>query len=179
MKVLVLLVLLLSPFPVIAQQPDTAEVFRAKVKTFRNGKRYSVKHDKFRDITTISISFPSRGAAPDSVTYITQLRPSSATAHWVIWKAYNSKWQYLDSRDILALVDGNRMRLGSGLHGGEVVGVDRYSVRVREELTFRLDADQARALGEGKSVELLVGPTAFTLKDEHKEALRDLLSLTP
>lgn len=178
MKVLVLALLLFGAIPATAQPvaADPSESLKTTVKTFRNGKHYSVKYDKFRDITTVSIKF-RLGASPDSVTYLTQLNASGTATHWLIWKAYSSKWRYLDNRDLLGLVDGNRMRLGTGKHDGEVVGADRYSVRVREELTFKLDADQARALGEGKSVELLIGRTAFTLKDEHKEALRDLLSL--
>jgi hypothetical protein len=97
--------------------------------------------------------------------------PVSFFALW--FQASGQKWEFLKSRQLYALIDGERFDLGEGLHDGDV-----QRRGVSESLGFVIAAEVFKKMGTGSVVELRIGDFELTLKDEHKEAFRDLYSLS-
>lgn len=180
-----LLIVLASPFSVVAQQPplaDTTESIQAKVKKLRNGKRFRVRYDKFKDYTWISVWFATgRGGLLGGQVGCKGVSPKDAPScsYFFVVEFYSRGWRHLEEENqkLYAIIDGERLQIGLGEHDGNVSS-GRYSVSVHEEIAFKLGADMFHKLATGKSVELKIGATEFQLKDEHQEAFRDLLSLT-
>lgn len=177
-------VLLLFTFAV-PQQPDSTETLKATVKKFRNGKRFRVNYDKFRDRTWVSVWFATGskqgGLLAGEVGFKGQ-SPKDAQTHtyYFVFEAYGRNWRHLEEENqkLFAIVDGERFEL-EGEHDGNIsTGSYTHRVSVREEIAFKLDVGTFRKLATGKSVELKIGGNEFRLKDEHQEAFRDLLSLT-
>lgn len=182
MKVLVLLVLLLVPFSTTAQQSaDTTETLKAKVKKFRNSKRFVIKHDKFKDVTVVRAWFltgTGRGWFAGGFTFSGE-RPDAQ--YFFLLETSSRRWRHLDPDDqiLYALLDGERLNLGTGDHDGTIsIGAITRNVSVNEQIVFPLSADTFRKMANSKSAELKIGSMEFRLKDEHQEAFRDLLSLS-
>lgn len=180
MKVLVLLVLLLAPFPIIAQQPSNTETLKTKVKKFRNSKRFVIKHDKFKDVTVVKAWFltgTGRGWFAGGFTFSGE-RPAQ---YFFLLETSGRRWRHLDpdNQILYALLDGERLNLGTGDHDGNIsIGAITRNVSVNEQIIFPLSADTFSKMANSKSAELKIGSMEFRLKDEHQEAFRDLLSLT-
>lgn len=160
------------------------DTIKSKVKTFRNGKRFTVNYDKFKDRTWVSVWFATGdtrrgGLLRGQITFEGEV-PTGKVTYFFIVESYSANWRYLDEsdRELYAIIDGERFRFGTGERDGNV-STGRYtrSVSVHEQISFRLDEDTFTKLANGKSVELKIGPIEFKLKDEHQEAFRDLISL--
>ena len=96
----------------------------------------------------------------------------SAEDFYLVFSARGKDWRFLRSRDLYAIVDGERMELGEGERDSDVkLG------SVSEMLIYRLSPDQFYKIATGHSVDLKIGRLERSLKDEHLEAFRDLYSL--
>lgn len=178
MKSLILALLLLLPLT----PPQDLE---AKIKTFRNHKRFSVSYDKFKDESWVDVGpfvvgGDMRYFTTGSQFYMTaRFRFAGETVskpvnNFALWfRASGRDWQFLKSRDLHALIDGERFDLGEGKHDGDV---GRRGVS--EAIGFLIPSEVFQKLANAQRAELRVGNFELTLKDEHKEAFRDLLSLS-
>jgi len=151
--------------------------------TFRNRRRFSTSYDKFKDETHVSVGPFFVGSTSSYVWSGFQLE---MTAHffskghiteqpaffYLAFRSRSKEWQFLRSRELYALVDGERLALGEGDHDGDV----RLG-GVSEWLIYQLPAEVFYKLGTARHVEIKVGDMELTLKDEHLEAFRDLYSL--
>lgn len=156
-----------------------------RIRTFRNSKRFSIEYDKFKDRTYLDVGpFYVGGTAryvmSGSSLYMTGRFMhkgeilSEAISDFVLWfRASGKEWEFLKERHLYALVESERLDLGEGLHDGDV----RYG-GVSESLGFLIPAEIFQKLGVAQSVQLRIGRSELTLKDEHKEAFRDLYSLS-
>jgi|SRR6185503_14283152 len=179
MKTLLLAILLLLIF----SPPQDLE---SKIKTFRNHKRFSVNYDKFKDESWIDVGpFVVGGDMRYFMTstqlhMTARLRYSGTTIkkpvnNFVLWfQATGKDWTFLKDRDLYALIDGERFDLGEGRHDGDV----RHYGGVSETLGFLIPAEVFQKMGKAEKTELKIGRIELTLKDEHKEAFRDLYSLS-
>jgi hypothetical protein len=183
MKLLLLALLLLLPSSLTAQDRES------KIKTFRNNKRFSVKYDKFKDQTFVKVGpFVVGGDMRYAITG-KQLYMSAGFLHrgvtldepikdfMIYFEATGKDWQFLKSRELYAIADGERFDFGEGRYDGDVRG-GFQGVGVSESLGFLVTAEAFKKLGTARKVEFRIGTFEMTLKDEHKEAFRDLLTLT-
>lgn len=174
MKLLIFALLLLTLIP----HPQDLE---SKIKTFRNNKRFSVKYDKFRDDTHLSVgpffvggtkAYIGRGFQLEMSAHIF-LQKKPAKDVYLQFTAKGRNWTFLKNSEMFVLVDGERMQYGEGDLDSEI-----RRGGVRESVVFQIPADQFLKLSQATSAELKIGNVELTLKDEHKEAFRDLLSLS-
>lgn len=182
MKPLILALLLLSLIPA----PQDLE---SKIKTFRNHKRFAVKYDRFKDRTTVDVGpfvvggdmryFVSGKQLHMTARFLyagpTIKAPVESFALW--FRATGKNWEFLKSRELYAIADGERFEIGEGRYYGEVGG-SRRGVGVSETLGFVVSASAFEKLGRAQHAELRIGDFEMKLKDEHKEAFRDLFSLS-
>lgn len=177
---LLLLLTLVCPLVMAAQSPGvTTEQLKERTKTFRNNKRFSVEYDRFKNLTHISVG-PFRvedglvsGLSVEAwFTFKGTTRPAETTTVYLTVSRYGSGWAFLDDRRLLAIIDGQRLDFGEG---------DRESsVRrggVSEALYYDMPFERFEQVANAKSVEMRIASKEFTLKDEHREAFRDLISL--
>lgn len=175
-------------FLLLLTSPLYAQGIKQKIKTFRNSKRFLVKYDKFKDRTWVQCWFATGskrgGSLSGAVSFQGEQQPKGNAAYFFILGSYSRDWRYHDddARQLYAIIDGERLRLGIGDRDGDVMSSGVFSslsgVTVHEQITFTLDAEMFARLATSKSVELKIGPIEFKLKDEHQEAFRDLISLT-
>lgn len=176
MKALILVLLL--GVPATAQDPD----LKAKIKTFRNNKRFDVEYDRFKDQTWIKVGpfavvteKPVRTLGMDaSIVFSGEKQSKPINTAFLRFAAYSREWKFLDSRSLYAIVDGERLSLGEGIRDSRI---SSYAALLKEELSFLLPLEILSRFSEAKSVELRVGYFELKLKEEHQIAFRDLLSL--
>lgn len=169
----------------MAASPAAQDKIKQKVKTFRNSKRFSVNYDKFKDQTWVTVWFAtgnSRGGLLRGAISFKGETPKDKPDYFFLFELSGSDWRYLseESRKLYAIIDGERMELGTSEHSGKVaaLGIVIRTVGVNERLAFPLDAETFSKLANSKSVELKIGSMEFRLKEEHQEAFRDLISLS-
>lgn len=166
-------------FLLLLASPLHAQGIKQKIKTFRNSKRFIVKYDKFKNRTWVSVWFATGskfgGALSGEVSFQGE-EPEGKADYFFALASYSRSWRFLDEsdRELYAIIDGERMRLGIGDRDSSIMP----GASVREDITFKLDAETFAKIANSKSVELKVGLIEFKLKDEHQEAFRDLISLT-
>lgn len=166
-------------FLLLLTSPLHAQGINQKIKTFRNSKRFIVQYDKFKNRTWVSVWFATGskfgGALSGEVSFLGE-QPEGKADYFFAVASFSGNWRYLDEsdRELYAIIDGERMRLGIGDRDSSIMP----SASVREQITFKVDAETFAKLANSKSVELKVGLIEFKLKDEHQEAFRDLISLT-
>jgi hypothetical protein len=179
MKRALALVLLLFCVAGYAQSPaPSVETLKAQIKTFKNQKRYGVRYDKFTDVTTVWFRFDLNEGGR-RLGAILKFTGGGDATRYVVYEDRGSDWQHLEHRRLYALIDGERVDLGLGERDSKVSGAGYYrgNVSVWESLTFPINADGFDQLAKGQSVELKIGRREIKLKDEHRQAFRDLLSL--
>jgi hypothetical protein len=83
-------------------------------------------------------------------------------------------------RTLYAIIDGERQELGIGIREvqderGFVAAMG--GVRKSERLSFPMERDVFARIAKAKIVEMKIAQFEFKLKDEHRQAFRDLMSL--
>lgn len=177
-----LLLVILALFPLFQTPQD-------KIKTFRNSKRFSVEYDKFKDQTMVSVGpfvvgGDMRYALTGKQMYLTAAFVYSGSAlrepvkTFILYITATGKdWQFLKSRELYALADGERFSFGEGMYDGDIKrGLS--GVGVAESLGFAVPVEAFKKLGTADKSELKIGNFEMKLKDEHKEAFRDLYGLS-
>lgn len=166
MRTIFLLLLLTIP---VYSQTD----LEARIKTFRNNDRFSVKYDKFRGETEVSIGpFSLKGIKFRMSAYF--IATDSPTKDiYIEFRSLSRDWKFLRNSELYALADGERLLLGDGSQDRELL---RYGVK--ETIQYKIPVETFAQLAKARSAELKIGNVQFRLKDEHLEAFRDLLGLT-
>jgi hypothetical protein len=171
-----------SPNKAAASAPvgESAPMVKRDPSTFRNKSRFSTQYDKFKDETHVSVGPFFVGGNVWSGFQL-EMSPhffskghitGQPTVFYLAFRSSSKDWTFLHSRDLYAIVDGERLELGEGDHDSDI----RLG-GVREWLIYRLSPDVFYKMGTAHHVELKVGNLELTLKDEHLEAFRDLYSL--
>lgn len=161
--------------------PPQGQDLDQRIKTFRNSGRFSVKYNRFEDYTNVSVgpffvggtsSYVTRGFQLEmSASFIKDGKPINTV--YLIFRSKSKEWTFLKSRELYALVDGERMSLGEGDRDSDI----RFG-SVSELMIFPIPLEAFTKVAKAQSAELKIGRIELTLKDEHKEAFRDLLSLS-
>lgn len=91
---------------------------------------------------------------------------------YLVFESTSRRWTFLKNQELYALVDGERLSLGEGEWDAEL----RYR-RVSEGVAYKIPLNIMSRIAKANSAELLIGTQELKLKDEHQQAIRDLLSL--
>lgn len=159
---------------------------KAKTKTFRNSKRFSVEYDKFKDQSIVSVgpfSTPpeSKGTRGMFGVYARFLFQGSEVktpvdTFYLGIVCYGRDWQFLHAEKVYLLIDGERLSIDAQRSSN--IGDSRWSSLTSEWLIIPVDVDVFQRIVNAKSVELKAGNFETRLKEEHQTAFRDLLSLS-
>jgi hypothetical protein len=178
MKILLLTILLL--FPAISP----AQGLEDKIKGFRNSKRFTVNYDKFKDASRVDVGPFDVG---DSIRS-TRIYSLKMTARFfytgrdphgpdqdfaLLFRSRSGEWQFLKNHELNMLIDGERVSIGEAEYDGDI---ERSGVS--EFMGYLIPPDVFKRLASARQVEFKIGRWEVALKDEHLQALRDLLSLT-
>jgi hypothetical protein len=167
--------------------PTFETTAKQKIKRFKNSQLFYVRYDEFRDWTTVRVGPFNIGGTDEYFMSGTIIwlygafrfsgqriqNPAGQFFPFYITLGYRSQnWMFLNSRDVYALVDGERFELGEILRSSNV---DDGSVS--ETVAIPMDAAMFAKIANGKTVEMKFGEREMTLKDEHLKAFRNLLEL--
>jgi len=165
--------------PTTSANPGSADI-QQRIKNFRNSKRFSVRYDKFRNDTIVSVgpffiggtkSYVVRGFQLEMTAYL--LLDKGPIDHiYLRFDSSSRDWTFLKNSELLALVDGERMQFGEGDRDSDI-----RRGGVSESMIYPIPIERFLKMGQAASTELKIGRVELTLKDEHKEAFRDLVSL--
>ncbi len=161
-------------------------------RKFKHRGKIEIKYDKFKDQTTVSLKpYYVQGTAPTLdptagleiyAAFVYQGQTFSKRPDTVLFGIVSTSardFLYEQGRGLIALVDGERVDLGqmeridASYKKKAIVIPDRYYV---ETLAVSVPYDAFLKLTNGKTVEMQAGRREFKLKDEHLEALRDIVS---
>lgn len=179
-NIIITLCLVLGILPTVgAQQPSLKD----QIKTFKNNKKFAVEYDRFKNLTDVTAGpFDVRGINLElsaSFTFEGEIQKEPIKSVWLIFDSRSLNWQFLSNRELLAIIDQERVTLGEGERGSSVNSSrGRYGrVTLHERLVFELPLETFQRLAKAKAVQLRVGPIEVSLKNEHLKAFSDLLSL--
>lgn len=179
MKPLLILALLLA-----LTGNAAAQDVEQRVKEFRNSKKFSIEYDKFTDESRIAVG-PFDISDSIKTISIYSLRMTArfifsgkrltnpAEDFALLFRSRSREWQFLRNHDLYMLIDGERVTVGEAEYDGNV-----ESGGVSEFMRYLVSPDLVKRIAGAKQVELKIGRWEVTLKDEHKEAFRDLFSLS-
>ena len=163
---------------------------QAKIKPLKNNKSFSFRYDKFKDQTTVT--FSGIAIKPSKTTRIYtyldyyvnfsfkgQEIPEDIDSYYLVFKSTSRSWSFIDNRNLILLIDGEKLGLGQGDRDGEVnTGYGRYSsVSVSERVFFKVDRDFFNKIVNAKTVELQLGGfESEPLSEKQLLGFKDLLS---
>jgi len=167
----------------LAQGPKASTDLKQRIKTFKNSGRFSVRYDKFKDITDVSVGpfaiSPVKGSVLGmnaEFSFAGQAVQEDLSVVRLVFSSYSAfrgaGWTFVDHRSLYGIIDGDRTELGEGAWKSHVSNLSF------EELVFTLPIATIRKIAGAKTVELKVGLVELKLKEEHLIAFKDLLSLT-
>src|SRR6185295_17255739 len=97
----------------VAQLPAHGQNdLQRRIKTFRNSKHFEVKYDRFKDETRVSVgpSYPGRKVIMEARFYFKGQQPTQKVAEvYLVLTAYGTDWQFLNTRTLNAIIDGDRV----------------------------------------------------------------------
>ncbi len=177
-----------SGFAQNTNQPSMPTPTPAAKRQFKHNGRFITRYDKFKDQTSIILApFPVTG----TIRYVMSsemlgmgamfIHPGQKLSRTVdkialYFQSSSKDWKYLRDRQLIALIDGERVPLGEGERNSDIkLG------GVEETLFFPISRETLARITNGKMVEIqLGGVREFVLKDKLLEALRDFESrMTP
>ena len=170
----------------LAQATRSPSDLKQKTKALKNSLRFSVRYYESLDSTRVSVGPFNVSGTPASISprgTLWMTADFSFRGHNLkeqvdginlTFDSESGGWLFPDNRDVYAMVDGGRVKLG------EVARRDSYHRHhsVSERVIYKLPIDAFSKIANGKAVELRVGSVFLQLKDEHLAAFKGLLSLT-
>lgn len=152
-------------------------------RKFKHGAKFATRYDKFKDQTTVlfypmAVSGTARYLLSSEMlglfaafTYSGKTQPASVSEVIIAFTSTSPDWVYLKDRELIALVDGERLPLGEAARDSSV----KYG-GVEEMLAVTVSYDHLLKLTNARVVEMKLGDREIKLKEKHLEALRDLAS---
>lgn len=186
LSALVLASLLAGAAPCRAQQP----ALRERTKKFKNSRRWDVRYDKFDDVTTVRVGpfFVSAELLnPNNnlqlytgFSFAGSGEPKTVEEFQLLFVSNSDdRWNYLDDSTLKAIVDGERVSLGEATRKSDVGRRLFGEINLKESLLLRVPRATFERLARAERVEMRLGRKEIKIKDEHLQAFRDLLSLSP
>jgi hypothetical protein len=169
-----------------ATSEPNAELFPAPRK-FNHNHKISSSFDRFKNHTTITAEVIPHGLftfnmSPFGVDAIFGFKGKELVSppRYVLLgfspHPFPGDWRYLKNHEVNLLVDDTlTIDAGETLWDGEVSN-DGHMVQTHEFITALLSLDRFLQIVGGKKVEVRVGATAMTFKEDQLEVFRDLAS---
>jgi hypothetical protein len=173
------------------------KAFEQRIKKFKNSSRFGYRYDEAKDRTGVAVgsfkvSTPSEGSLTGSGMHLSagfEFQGQTLKQHpgwfYLRFTSTSSSWRFSDNRDLYAVIDGERISLGTTEHearagsrvGGLMGGLASGNSFVLENMTYGVTAEVFGKLANGKNAELQIGSYSMKLKKEHQQAFRDLMIL--
>lgn len=175
-----------------AQTGHSVEQVKKVTSKFKNGKRYKVEYDKFDDVTNVTFdSFMVSKSMEYTfggfmlfmgarIQFAGNGIHNAPTGAALFFYAKGKNWSFLKNHDFKVLVDGERKTFDAtaieSSIGRDIIGVE---YQTNESMVFSVTIDDLKLLADGKKVEMRLGQYEISVKSEHQQMFRDLLSLAP
>lgn len=173
-------------------QSKTKRTLREKIKSLEKNRLYSADYDKFEDETIVTVSL----SVKDESFKLSDLTSKSSTELYGIdltalfwfegqelqkdvdefvlrFTAVSRKWRWSDEKDLIAIIDGERVKLGNGKRVSKV----RKGGSVYESLSWTVPKATFEKIANGKSVEVRVGSDEIKFNSKQLQRLKGFLSL--
>lgn len=159
------------------------------ISSFSAQKAHGIRseYDKFKDRTLVYSDYMrvygsdwNRDPLELSVQFSYPGRTASAPAGVLLyfWSA-TPNWRFKELPTLLAIVDQERVTLGTATNIEQDVHVDRYSVSAREYVSIIVSVAAFRKLAQANAIEMQLGPAEFKLQDRHIATFRAISSRIP
>ena len=138
----------------------------------------TVTYDKFRDVTSVSgesARVSSLHMVPTCLHKGEKLTAAADLHCYLIFRSASRSWEFLKSRDLIFLVDGERVDLGKGTHEGDVSS-SRYRVGVTERMMFKIPRAELEKITAASSVEFKLGYVEGKLDPKDLKGIKDVLA---
>lgn len=142
-----------------------------------------VSYDRFRDVTVIQTPrVEARGQVPGTGSSTFEMRAFTVCLGdglcaperiQMSLMTSSDGWLFLHARDVILLVDGQRLHYGEAERSGGIGG----SRTVYEHLSWPMPAEDFRRMAFADVVEAKVGAHEFAIPPARREALRRLVTL--
>ena len=157
-------------------------------RLFSHDGKIDTSYDQVKDITTVrlnqmqvygeplaSSSYIDGDEARIYTSFTYRGRTLSARPKRVLFSLISTaiEWKYTDFRNLTAVVDGKRLKLGALEYLPSFTVSDHH---VSQEIAISLPYQTFLRIANGKKVQIRMGPKEFKLEKNHLEALRDLAS---
>jgi len=159
----------------------------AKIKTLHKPKNYSAKYDKFKDRTTVlskAVNVRKEGkyrfvtvAMSLAFQFAGENITDGVDHGYLLFSNISSEWEYIKSRELRLIVDGERVNLGEGDWDG-TISSGRLSTSVIERVMFKLDRDLWGKIANAKTIEFQLGTFEAPLDTDEQQIFKDMLFLS-
>lgn len=180
MKALLIVLTILFPLTLTV----FAQSLQERIKQVPDAKKFTVEYDKFKDLTTLStyVRFrnPHAGTRGNRINATlqcgirslfsgTELHKDSELFSLICGPMYSfGYWQFLEDHHLIFLLDGVRLDLRDGKHGGTVD--DEYVI-------YLVTRDDIQKLGEAKQIEIQFGSYEGIIEKDGQPRIKTLLDL--
>lgn len=172
MKRILTITALVFTLSVVAAAQDT---LLDRAKTFRNSDKFEVSYDRFKNQTRVIVEGLILRPKPrlDMRFYASfqGARPYHARIMVLTFTTAEAVSRFRYHPELEVVADGKRFRFERGTWRS------KQMPRPTETLTFSITLEEANELANAELTEIRVGMIEAVLSSEHKEALRDFLSL--
>ncbi|HEX8286742.1 MAG TPA: hypothetical protein VF556_02030 [Pyrinomonadaceae bacterium] len=181
MKKLLPLLILMFAFTANAQS------LRDKINTFKYKNAYKVEYDKTQNRTLVEF-----GELPVNRTGGTEMRvktvfigasfsfegeavPDNVETFNLYFQSFCPRWCFLESHSLIFSAGNERIDLGNGSFNG-VVG-HGHGEDVTETMIYTISRAELEKIAKAGKSELQLGNFVSVLRDDHKQALKNMLEL--
>jgi hypothetical protein len=168
----------------------TIESIRVAAKKLKNNRRFQVHYDKFKDISRVTVgpfNIGSTGAyiltnAATGLSAGFAFKGDSLTEpvrdYFITLESSGNNSRFFNEQDFYAIVDGERLALGRGVRDSDIGRGVFNRGRVLENIIWIVPSDTFEQIANAKNLEFKVATFEATLKEEHMQAFRDLVTLS-
>jgi hypothetical protein len=160
----------------------SAQSVQEKVAKFEDGKKYNVSYDKFKDVT--SVRSPQRilkslrkGWGTGLGWYVVMQFPGpelkADASYWLVFWGLDRGSNLWRDRDLIALVDDQRLILGRGVYDSRTGG--RYSTQYFQ---YKLTPGDWEKISRASHVEFQIGDVEGRLDEDAYPILKNMASLS-
>lgn len=164
-----------------SRKVKSIEEIQKQISEFADSKYFSVKYDKFKDLTSLSVrlDLTTKGNKPfDSLnsnsfnlfigsTFKGNGIKENADLHLLCSASTSSSWKFLNNRGLILIVDSNRISLGEGTHNGDINFNSITSTSsVSEFLCWTLNEQQLLTILTAQKIEFQLGEVESVIEKE-------------
>lgn len=175
MKILALIVLLLLASQPVLAQPAHTQSLKDTASQFRGSQHFDISYDRFKDQTQVTLNGLVLRANPrlemSAYASFPGTRPYRTRSMVLSFKTWEKASRFRYHKELKVLADARTFRSTKG------IWQSRQLPKPTETLVFAITLENGSDMADAALTEIRVGTVEAVLSNEHKEALRNFLSL--